>query len=198
MIDRRPPLAAAALVLPLAAAPANAHMSPECSAAITSYASSVAYEAAAWAMGLTESEAAVFRKATRSNAEFLNRECLDDRYAGLQATMVRAIDGGTIEVDARLGHGQTMRVAVRLAGYDAPQPGGGCAAEREAAAAAKAALERLLPVGAVVRLADLRDDNRAGRVVARVAITEGGFAAESLLAQGHGRADDGGRGSWCP
>ena len=71
-------------------------------------------------------------------------------------------------------------------------------AEREAAAAAKAALERLLPVGSEIRLAGLRNGKCAERVVARVVIAEGRDAAVALLGEGHGRRYNGGRrAGWC-
>ena len=90
-----------------------------------------------------------------------------------------------------------MRVAVRLVGYDAPERRGRCGTEREAAAAAKAALEELLSAGANVRLAGLRKGKYAGRVIARIVTTDGRDAGNALLAQSHGRRYDGRRESWC-
>lgn len=107
-------------------------------------------------------------------------ESLGEKSAGSQAhpaRVVRAIDGDTVEVDARPWPGQTMRVAVRLAGYDAPELCGRCAAEREAAAAAKAALEGMLPMGSEIRPAGLCNGKYDERIVARVLDAEGRGAA---------------------
>ncbi|MCY4548168.1 MAG: hypothetical protein OXC28_07360 [Defluviicoccus sp.] len=223
---------AAALAAGLAAAPAGAHMSPACLAAILKY-SAASAGATAIAFPLAGADAATAalmrpalaemkRKASRT-AETAFRECVvledgtpappdklgaareEGRMTGpgpmLAATVVRVIDGDTVEVDARPWPGQTMRVAVRLSDYDAPELRGKCAAEREAGAAAAAALERLLPAGAEVRLAGVRNGSFAGRVVAQLVTAEGRDPVEALLAAGHGRGDPGGkhfgRESWC-
>ena len=62
----------------------------------------------------------------------------------VRATIIRVIDGDTVEVDARPWPAMTIRIAVRLRGYDAPERRGKCEAERIAASAASAALKRLL------------------------------------------------------
>ena len=113
------------------------------------------------------------------------------------ATVVRVIDGDTVEVDARPWPGMTIRGAVRLMGYDAPELRGKCAPEREAAAA-KAALERLLPAGATVRLAGPHNGSFAGRVIAQLVTDKGRDVVVGLLDDGHGRGKYFGRQSWCP
>ena len=116
----------------------------------------------------------------------------------VEATVVRVIDGNTVEVDARPWPEMTIRTAVRLLAFDAPELRGKCEEERAAARAATAALERILPVGAPVQLAAVRAGKYAGRVVAQIVTADGRDPIETLLEDGHGRIYDGGRRkSWC-
>jgi micrococcal nuclease len=93
--------------------------------------------------------------------------------------------------------GQEIATLVRLAGIDAPELKGECESERARARAAKEYLERAIASGPVT-LAQIRYEKYAGRVMARVAASDGGDLSERLIAAGHARAYDGGkRLPWC-
>ena len=113
------------------------------------------------------------------------------------AGVLRVVDGDTLEARVAVWPGQEIVILVRLAGVDAPELDGRCAAERRAAAAAREALSRLVGNGAVV-LSDVRPDKYFGRVVARVAGADGRDFGQVLGEAGHVRPYEGGRRlSWC-
>ena len=117
------------------------------------------------------------------------------------AQVVRVVDGDTIEVSVRIWLGQTIQTRVRLAGIDAPELRGKCAAERDLAGRAKTALGVLIGVGdgaGKVSLRNLRYGKFAGRVVAAVVTADGRDAAAVLVSQGLARVYAGGRrADWC-
>jgi len=90
-------------------------------------------------------------------------------YSGpYQATVVRVIDGDTIEVDAEVWPGLVARYAVRERGIDAPEIRRvACEEERKWGEDAKAQLEKLYPAGQIIRLDDVALDG-FGRVLADV------------------------------
>ncbi len=120
--------------------------------------------------------------------------------------VLQVIDGDTLLIEARIWLDQVVTTRVRLDGVDAPELAGRCAAERTAAAAAKAYLgERIAeggddgPAGSQVVLHQVRWGKYAGRVLARVTTVAGADLAAALLAAGHARPYTGGRRSaWCP
>lgn len=115
----------------------------------------------------------------------------------LPARVVEVVDGDTLEVEARIWLGQAVRVRVRLAGVDAPELRGKCAAERRAAGRAKAFLAATVGDGAIV-LREVRYGKYAGRVLARVATAGERDLGRALLARGLARAYAGGkRPAWC-
>ncbi len=117
------------------------------------------------------------------------------------AQVVRVVDGDTIEVSVRIWLGQTIQTRVRLAGIDAPELRGKCAAERELARRAKTALGTLAGAREGARkisLRNLRYGKYAGRVVAAVVTADGRDAGAVLVAQGLARIYAGGRrADWC-
>lgn len=83
------------------------------------------------------------------------------------ATVLRVLDGDTIEVEATVWLGQTVRTHVRLAGIDAPElRGRQC--EREAARDAKAFVEQRVMDG--VTIEGVRPDKYGDRVLATVRV----------------------------
>ena len=115
----------------------------------------------------------------------------------LPARVIAVVDGDTLEVSARIWLGQAVRVRVRLAGIDAPELSGNCAAERRAAGRAKAFLAAAVADGEV-RLRQIRYGKYAGRVLARISVAGGRDLGQALLARGLARAYDGGkRPAWC-
>jgi micrococcal nuclease len=115
----------------------------------------------------------------------------------VRARVLDVIDGDTIAVAARIWLGQEVAVMVRLAGIDAPELKGRCAAERQAAEAARALVAAALAGGEAV-LSDVHYDKYGGRVLARVAAPDGTDIARTLLEHGLARPYGGGRRQpWC-
>jgi micrococcal nuclease len=117
----------------------------------------------------------------------------------LPATVVRVVDGDTLDVKVRIWLGQDLETRIRLDGIDAPELHGRCDAERRLADAARALLAREAASGAAVRLRDVRNGKFAGRVLARVETAAGQDLGQALLNAGLARPYGGGRRSpWCP
>lgn len=77
------------------------------------------------------------------------------------ATVVRVLDGDTVECSISLGFGLTLRESVRLAGIDAPEMN--TAAGKES----RAALCDLLPIASsVVVVTGSQDRDKYGRILA--------------------------------
>ncbi|MBZ8134937.1 thermonuclease family protein [Afifella sp. IM 167] len=114
-----------------------------------------------------------------------------------RAEVERVVDGDTLAVRARIWLGQDVEVLVRLRGIDAPELRARCAAEREMAEAARAALARLVGEAGVT-ISMIEEDKYGGRVVADVARADGENLSALLRASGHARAYAGGpRKPWC-
>jgi len=115
----------------------------------------------------------------------------------IPATIERVIDGDTLEVLVHIWLGQEVRVAVRLAGVDAPERRARCEAEQALATAATAFLQRL--EGNPVVLTHITRGKFAGRVLADVHHVDVGDLGAALIGEGMARVYDGGRrASWCP
>lgn len=116
----------------------------------------------------------------------------------IPAQLVEVIDGDTVAVRAQIWLGQSVEIHVRLAGIDAPELHGHCAAEAGLAERARAALGAVLAGGPVL-LRAVRNDRYGGRVVAQVATESGTDAAAALLAAGLARpyAGRGTHPDWC-
>ncbi len=114
----------------------------------------------------------------------------------IPATLIRVIDGDTVEVRARIWLGQDVQVAVRLSGIDAAERRGKCPEER---ALAEAATDHLKVFeGSAISLLGVEPDKFGGRVQAHVTHQMAGDLSTSLLNAGLARAYHGGRrGSWC-
>ncbi len=114
-----------------------------------------------------------------------------------RADILRVIDGDTVEARVHVWLGQEVVTGIRLAGIDAPELKGRCAAERSRALAARDALASLVE-GRTVTLAAISPDKYFARVVGRIVLADGGDAAAKLLDSGHVRRYDGGhRDGWC-
>ena len=124
----------------------------------------------------------------------------------VEADVVRVIDGDTIVVDAHVWPDITVRVAVRLAGMDAPELRGKCPAEKIMAREAKERVDLLIGEDRLlgdsrVRLNNIHLGKFAGRVVAIVRVQHPSvwMSLSDLMVQaGLARVYDGGRReSWC-
>jgi len=113
------------------------------------------------------------------------------------ASVVRALDGDTLEVQAHIWLGLELTQHVRIRGIDAPELHSTCAMEREMAAAARDRLAAL--AGSNILLQQIADDKYGGRVDADVANASGTDLKAAMIAAGLVRSYDGGmRGDWCP
>lgn len=123
--------------------------------------------------------------------------CASESVPGpIEADVVRVVDGDTLVVRARIWPGQVVETAVRLAGIDAPERHGACAAER--ALAERAALRLAELAGSRVRLTAVVPDKFGGRVRASVEAADGRDIDASLIGEGLARAYAGRRRGWCP
>jgi len=112
------------------------------------------------------------------------------------ASVVKVIDGDTLDVSVKVWIGQDTRTRVRIRGIDAPELHARCPAEKAGALAAKARLKEL--VGTTVTLTAIGQDKYAGRVDAKVTATDGSDVAAILIREKLVRPYGGGkRGSWC-
>jgi micrococcal nuclease len=119
-------------------------------------------------------------------------------YGPYEATVVRVIDGDSLEVDVRLWPGLTQRVSIRIEGIDTPEKNGP-ACERVLAEAAAKFTRNWVSVGPEVVVSDVSLDKYGGRVVGTVRRYGGlNSLGTALVAAGHAREYDGGkRGKWC-
>jgi endonuclease YncB( thermonuclease family) len=128
--------------------------------------------------------------------------------------MIRVIDGDSLEVEARIWLGQSLRIQVRLEGIDAPELRGACNGEKALAQRAKAELSQLFEARGeeepVLLLYDIRNDKYGGRALARVHLAktpadekkprleDGRDLGQHLLSRGLARPYEGGRRiAWC-
>jgi micrococcal nuclease len=115
----------------------------------------------------------------------------------VRASLVRVIDGDTVEADVHVWPGHTVRVSVRLRGIDAPELRSRCEAEKAVALQARDVLAGLLVSGAF-HIRNVDGDKFFGRVVADIETPEGEVIADRLLNAGIVRPYDGkARAPWC-
>lgn len=115
----------------------------------------------------------------------------------VEARVVKVRDGDTIEVSAFVWPMQTVEVAVRLRGIDAPELRGDCPSEIRAAETARDRLAELVGDG-TVRLHGIEGDKYFGRVLAQISTTSEDDLAAVLLKEGLvDRYDGGKRRDWC-
>lgn len=128
----------------------------------------------------------------------------------VRAQIIHVIDGDTILVMAEPWPMTFHRVAIRIAGIDAPEMRGGCVASKTLAREAGAFLAELLGVetadsgqiaiGApLVTLRNIRPGKFQGRMVAEVFTAAGENVGARLLAAGLAKPWDGAgaRPAWC-
>jgi len=119
------------------------------------------------------------------------------REPTISALVTDAYDGDTISVEAALWPNLLWTGNVRLRGIDTPEIRGECDREKQLAILARDYVRELL-LDESVFLEDVEDDRYGGRVLASVRLESGENLADLLIAQGHGRAYEGGtRLGWC-
>lgn len=117
----------------------------------------------------------------------------------LGASVVRVLDGDTVEVRVLVWHGVWVQTSVRLAGADTPELRGKCAEEVTRAHQARAVVQKLLPPGSAVVLRSVSQDKYAGRVDARLELPDGRDLSAVLIEAGLARPYAGdARKGWCP
>jgi len=115
----------------------------------------------------------------------------------VNARVLKVRDGDTVEVEAFIWPLQTVTVAVRLRGVDAPELKGECEAERAAARHARDRMAELVGDG-FVQLRRVSGDKYFGRVLADLASPAEPDIGQRLLREGLVDAYDGGRRrNWC-
>lgn len=121
-----------------------------------------------------------------------------DRLAGpVPATLVRVVDGDTLELRVHVWLDQELVVKARLAGVDAPElTRPACEAERALAEQARDLIARETAGEDALVLTGIEHDKYAGRVVASVATGAGQDLSQALLQSGladaYGESRD-----WC-
>ena len=116
-------------------------------------------------------------------------------FLAYTATLVRVVDGDTIEMDVQLWPGLTQRVKVRVRGIDTPEKRTRVECERKLGKAATEYTQSVL--GGEIELSGIRLGKYAGRVISDVSV-DGEDLAEMLIESGHARLYFGGRRErWC-
>ncbi len=120
-----------------------------------------------------------------------------DRLTGpVPAEVLRVIDGDTVEVEAQIWLGQSLRTLVRILGADTPELHGKCARERDLAIQARTFVAERL--AGAVQLRDIGRDKYGGRVTARVIAADGKDITDTLLGAGLAHPYGGGaKAGWC-
>ena len=120
-----------------------------------------------------------------------------------RAEVVKVIDSDTIRARVHIWPGQTVETAVRLFGVDTPEKfRPRCAREKALALKATAFVRELVRPGDMIRLRAVRRGKYAGRVVARVGLTNANGdevrLGQMLIDHGFARPYFGGtKTGWC-
>ena len=121
----------------------------------------------------------------------------DDFYGPYRATVLRVIDGDTVEVAVAVWPGDSRTVLLRLAGVDAPERHAKAACEREAGEHAADFSLRFVARSKIIIVRDIRLGKYAGRVIGRLIVGRRDLG-NALLKAGLARPYDGGkRKPWC-
>ncbi len=117
-------------------------------------------------------------------------------YGPYLADVVSVYDGDTLTADVQVWPGQVNRVHVRIDGIDTPEIRGKCAAEKDGAKRARAAMIGILE-GGRVSIVHVRTGKYASRMVAEV-LVDGVDVAGAMIRRGLAREYHGGkRAGWC-
>ena len=133
-----------------------------------------------------------------SSTAFAAGDAFQREIAGpVAAHVVKVRDGDTVEVEAYVWPMQSVHVAVRLRGIDAPEKRGKCEGEKAAAARATARLKQLVGTNDVY-LTDISGDKYFGRVLAKLSVKGNPDLGNTLLKEGLVEPYRGGkRRDWC-
>ncbi len=107
-------------------------------------------------------------------------------------------DGDTFAATVTLAEDIQISVRVRIINIDTPEMNAACQYEADMAQRAKVRLAEMLPVGAVVKLSEIKDDKYLGRIDARVKTVSGLDVGNVLIQEKLARPYSGGkRAPWC-
>lgn len=113
----------------------------------------------------------------------------------ISASVLRIIDGDTIEVKAHPWPGFNPVIKIRLLGIDTPEIRGKCQQEKNLAIQAKKYLTSITPP--LVMLHEVQYGKYAGRLLAEIHADDINLS-DALIEKGYARAYDGGqRQGWC-
>lgn len=110
-----------------------------------------------------------------------------------RATVIRWVDGDTVDVSIDHGFRIYTSQRVRLYGIDTPELKAADPELRRRAAAAKAAANELAPAGTDVQLKTVKEEDKYGRYLAVLTTTGGADLARTLIERGLGTAYFGGK-----
>jgi micrococcal nuclease len=115
-----------------------------------------------------------------------------------KATVLKVIDGDTVDVRVDLGFHIFQDMRLRLYRIDAPELRGKTEEERKAAVLARSFLGQLLPVGKTLRVMTLKDKTeKFGRFLAELYLTDAigdePSVNQMMIDAGHGVPYDGGK-----
>ncbi len=118
-------------------------------------------------------------------------------YGPYPATVLRVIDGDTVELGVALWPGLVQRIRLRLDGVNTPEKRGAPLCEKIEAAKATKFTRSFLNRATVVWVSGVRLGKYAGRVLGKIAVN-GKDLGQALLAAGLARPYHGGkRRAWC-
>ena len=119
-------------------------------------------------------------------------------YGDLQATVLKVVDGDTIEVTICNVHpiiGQA--ISIRVDAIDTPEIRGKCEAEKQLAIKAKNTVISLLPIGSQITLKNIKRDMYF-RLLAEITLPDGNSLATELIKSNLAYPYDGKtKQSWC-
>ena len=117
---------------------------------------------------------------------------------GYEATVVRVVDGDTVNVTVAIWPDLTVAASIRILGLDTPELKGKCDSERTLAQKAKEMSASLMPVGSQITITRISADKFGGRYDADVMLASGEMLNDKLIGAGLARAYAGGkRAGWC-
>src|SRR6266545_2438235 len=103
------------------------------------------------------------------------------------ATVLRVVDGDTVNVRIYIWFDQTIETSIRMRGVDTPELKGRCDTEKALALKAKQFTESHLPPGMTITLASVKPGKFGGRYDADVILWDGKRLADLLIAEGLAR-----------
>ena len=115
-----------------------------------------------------------------------------------RATIIKVVDGDTVDVDIDLGFGIIMKdERVRIMGIDTPEIKGKCEKEKELALIGRQTANELFRAADVIEFKDLKWDKYGGRILSNVYL-DGYLYADMIINEQLAVPYDGGKKEgWC-